>query len=133
VIAPRCSVAHWESAGMGRLGIETFQPPAIGDPALAEVVRRLSEAYHPEKIYLFGSTARGDAGPNSDYDLMVIVPEDAPPELRSEDLAYRTLRGTGTAADVLVWSRNNFDRQLHLKASLPSTIVREGKILYGAA
>jgi predicted nucleotidyltransferase len=118
---------------MGRLGIETFRPPAIGDPALAEVVRRLSEAYHPEKIYLFGSTARGDAGPNSDYDLMVIVPEDAPPELRSEDLAYRTLRGTGTAADVLVWSRNNFDRQLHLKASLPSTIVREGKILYGAA
>ncbi|MGO9255943.1 MAG: nucleotidyltransferase domain-containing protein [Bryobacteraceae bacterium] len=82
---------------------------------------------------LFDSAARGDAGPNSDYDLMVIVPEDAPPELRSEDLAYRTLRGTGTAADVLVWSRNNFDRQLHLKASLPSTIVREGKILYGAA
>jgi predicted nucleotidyltransferase len=117
---------------MRRSGIETFRPPSVDDPMLAEIVRRLTEAYRPEKIYLFGSTARGDAGPNSDYDLMIIVPEDAPPQLRSEDLAYRALRGTGTAADVLVWTRNNFDRQLHLKASLPSTIVREGRVLYGA-
>jgi hypothetical protein len=63
---------------------------------------------------------------------MIIVPEDAPSYLRSEDPAYRSLRGTGTAADVLVWTRNNFDRQLHLKASLPSTVIREGKLLYGA-
>ena len=60
---------------------------------------------------------------------MVIVPEDALPQLQSEDLAYRALRGTGTAADVLVWTRNDFDRQLHLKASLPSTILREGRLL----
>ncbi len=71
----------------------------------------------------------GDVGPNSDYDLMVIVPEDALPQLQSEDLAYRALRGTGTAADVLVWTRSDFDRQLHLKASLPSTILREGRLL----
>ena len=40
---------------------------------LAEIVRRLVEAYHPERIFLFGSWARGDAGPVSDYDLMVVV------------------------------------------------------------
>ena len=113
-------------------GIETYQPPSIDAAVLAEIVRRLAEAYRPERIYLFGSTARGDAGPNSDYDLMIIVGEDAPLPLRSEDLAYRALRGTGTAADVLVWSRDDFDRQLHLKASLPSTVIREGKLLYGA-
>ena len=39
------------------------------DPALAEVVRRLVEAYEPERIYLFGSVARGESGPDSDYDL----------------------------------------------------------------
>jgi len=81
-------------------GIESFQLPSIDAPVLAEIVRRLAEAYRPERIYLFGSTARGDAGPDSDYDLMIIVPEDAPSYLRSEDLAYRALRGTGTAADV---------------------------------
>ena len=111
---------------------EGFHPPSIDAPALAEIVRRLVEAYRPERIYLFGSTARGDAGPDSDYDLMIIVREDAPSDLRSEDLAYKALRGTGTAADVLVLTQNNFDRQLHLKASLPSTVIREGKLLYGA-
>jgi len=33
---------------------------------LAEIVRRMVEVYRPERIYLFGSTARGDAGPDSD-------------------------------------------------------------------
>ena len=36
------------------------------DPALAEVVRRLVEACVAERVYLFGSKARGDAGPDSD-------------------------------------------------------------------
>ena len=65
------------------------------DPALAEVVGRLVEAYVPERVYLFGSKARGDAGPDSDCDLMVIVPDDAPAERRRSRLAYEVLWGTG--------------------------------------
>jgi hypothetical protein len=57
------------------------------DPALAELAGRLVEAYVPERVYLFGSKARGDAGPDSDYDLMVIVPDDAPAERRRSRLA----------------------------------------------
>ncbi len=110
-----------------------FEPPARESQALDEVVRRLVRVYHPEKIYLFGSVARGEAGPDSDYDLMVILPDGAPLSLQSEDLAYRALRGTGAAADILVWTHSNFERQLHLKASLPSTVVREGRLLYGGA
>ena len=61
--------------------METIQTIAkVSDPLLAEIVRRLVEAYQPERIYLFGSKARGDAGADSDYDLMVVVPDDAPPE-----------------------------------------------------
>lgn len=99
---------------------------------MTEVLRRLIAAYQPERIYLFGSTARGDAGPDSDYDLMVIVPDDAPPDRRRAHLAYQRLWGTGTAADVLVWTRSAFDRRVHLAASLPATILREGKLLYAA-
>ena len=108
----------------------TTQP--ITDPKLAEIVRRLIEAYAPERIYLFGSRARGDAGPDSDYDLMLIVPDDAVPERLRSRLAYERLWGTGTAADVLVWKRSRFDKRLHLKASLPATIAREGKLLHAA-
>lgn len=96
------------------------------------MVRRLVHAYAPERVYLFGSKARGDAGPDSDYDIMLVVPNDAGPERRRSRLAYQALRGTGTAADVLVYTRGYFEDRLHLKASLPATIQREGKLLHAA-
>ncbi|MBM3470066.1 MAG: nucleotidyltransferase domain-containing protein [Armatimonadetes bacterium] len=102
------------------------------DPVLAEIVRRLVDAYRPERIYLFGSKARGDAGPQSDYDLLVIVSSDAPPERRRSRLAYERLWGVAAAADVLVWTSEDFDSRTHLKASLPATVLREGTLLYAA-
>jgi predicted nucleotidyltransferase len=96
------------------------------------VVRRLVDAYRPERIYLFGSVARGDAGPDSDYDLLVVVPDDAPPEHRRSRLAYEVLRGTGTAADVLVCTHSYFEQRRSLKASLPGTVLREGRALHVA-
>jgi len=107
-----------------------FRPPSADDPVLAEVMRRLVEVYHPLRIYLFGSVARGDAGPDSDYDLMVVVPDETPPELQDSKLGYRALQGLGIAKDLLVWKQSEFEGRLHLKASLPSTVVREGKLLY---
>lgn len=109
-----------------------FKTRAAGDPALAEVVRRLVEAYQPERIYLFGSVARGDAGADSDFDLLVVVPDDAATQRRRSTLAYEALRGTGTAADVLVCTRSYFEDRRSLKASLPGTVLREGRLLHGA-
>jgi hypothetical protein len=48
-------------------------------------------------------------------------------------LAYEVLWGTGAAADVLVWPRARFDSRVHLKASLPATVEREGKLLHAEA
>ena len=109
-----------------------FRTPTASDPVLAEVVRRLLEAYLPERIYLFGSVARGEAGPDSDYDLLLVVPDDAPPERRRSRLAYEVLRGTGAAADVLVCTRSYFEQRRLLRASLPGTVLREGRALHGA-
>lgn len=102
------------------------------DPLLAEVVRRLVATFGPERIFLFGSKARGGAGSDSDYDLMVIVPDDAPPDRRRSEQAYQALWGLKVSADVLVWTRSAFEQRLHLKASLPATIVREGRLLHAA-
>ncbi len=109
-----------------------LRTPTAGDPVLAEVVHRLLEAYRPEGIYLFGSVARGDAGPDSDYDLLVVVPDDAALERRRSRLAYEVLRGTGIAADVLVCTRSYFEQRRLLRASLPGTVLREGRPLHGA-
>ena len=102
------------------------------DRVLGEIVRRLVAVYAPERIYLFGSKARGDSGPDSDYDLMVVVADDAPAEMKRSRLAYEALWGTGSAADVLLCTRTYFQSRLHVAASLPATIAREGKLLHAA-
>ena len=110
----------------------TQQEILTSDPKLAEAVRRLVGAYAPERVYLFGSVARGEEGPDSDYDLLLVVPDAAPPERRSGKLAYEVLWDTGTAADVIVWERTRFERRARVVSSLPATVLREGKLLYAA-
>ncbi len=100
--------------------------------SLARIVELLVDAYRPERIYLFGSKARGDYGPDSDFDLLVVVPDTAPDELKRSRLAYQVLRGTGTAADIVVWTEGSFQSRLHLAASLPATVEREGRLLHAA-
>ncbi len=117
---------------MRKAGIDNFNPPAADHPVLAEVVRRLIEVYHPLRIYLFGSAARGDAGPDSDHDLMVVVADDTPRPLRDSGRAYKAIWRLGVASDVLVWTLRDSEDRLHLKASLPATVLREGKLLYAA-
>ena len=100
--------------------------------ALTSIVERLIEAYQPERIYLFGSKARGDYSADSDFDVLVVVPDTAPPHRKRSRLAYEVLRGTRTAADVLVWTRGAFESRVHLATSLPATVIREGKLLHAA-
>lgn len=110
----------------------TLKKPSAQDTVLAEIVERLASVYQPERIYLFGSTARGDAGPDSDYDLLILLPDDSPIERRNPDLGYAAVEGLARSGDFLVCTRRHFDSRLHLKASLPSTVLREGKLLYAA-
>ena len=105
---------------------------SLDAPVLADIVRRLVAAYQPERIYLFGSMARGDAGRDSDYDVLVVVADDAEPERLASRRGYEALVGTGYAADILVWRQSAFDVRLPLKASLPATVAREGRLLYAA-
>ncbi len=101
-------------------------------PKLSEIVKRLVETYQPLRIYLFGSYARGDTGPDSDYDLMMVVPDDALPERKRAKLAYDRLWGTGAAADVVVWTDGHFNRRSSVVTSLPATVLREGRLVYDA-
>lgn len=89
-------------------------------------------AYHLNRLYLFGSVAWSTSGPDSDYDLLVVVPDDVSAERRQSRVAYEALRGTGIAADVLVCTQSCFADRLDLRGSLPATIVREGVLLHVA-
>jgi uncharacterized protein len=102
------------------------------NPVLSEIVRRLVKTCQPERIYLFGSMARGDAGPDSDYDILVLVEHPTEPLYRLSLRGFRALRGIDAAVDVVVWDRATFDARLHLPASFPATVVREGRLLHAA-
>lgn len=106
--------------------------PGAREPVLTEIVRRLVEVYEPERVYLFGSAARGEGGPQSDYDIVLVMPDDAPPELLRAGRAYEALWGIGTAVDVLVWTRSAFEGRAAVRTSLPAIVLREGRLLHAA-
>jgi len=100
------------------------------DTSLAEVVRRLVETLHPLRIYLFGSRARGEETYDSDYDVLVLVEQKTGTSYQMERQAYGALRGLAVPIDIVVMSRDHFERRREVISSLPATIEREGKVLY---
>ena len=98
---------------------------------IEEMTRRLVEFYRPVRIYLFGSEARGEAGPDSDLDFLVVVPDDTPEPIMRSTEAYSRLSGLGMSKDVIPWRQSDFEgRAAYVRASLPATAVREGRLLY---
>lgn len=102
------------------------RPTTENEGQLEEIVRRLVAAYRPERVYLFGSRARGDSDSDSDYDILLVVDDNAPSESRRSRLAREILWGTGIAADVLILTRTGSEGSLGVRASLPATVLREG-------
>lgn len=98
---------------------------------LPEILRRIVDAYRPVQVYLFGSEARGDAGDDSDIDLPVILPDDAPDSLSTSRIAAEVLWGLERGADVVVFRQREFAARRGVVSSLPWAIRREGKLLHG--
>lgn len=119
----------------GSLGQIQLQLPALGGKhraELAQVMERLVVALDPYAICVFGSQARGNATPDSDVDLLVIVKRsDLLPHQRDQ-AAYRAIGWHAFPLDVLVMTRDEFERRRVALASLAATVLREGRMLYAA-
>lgn len=102
------------------------------DPVLSEIIRRLVSAFQPERIYLYGSRARGDQRADSDYDVLMIVSDSDLPRYRRDQAAFRALCGIGVSKEIIVLTRQEFDARRNVTCSLPATVDREGKLLYAA-
>ena len=102
--------------------------------AIEEITRRIVAHYHPVRVYLFGSEARGDAGPDSDLDFMVVLPDDMPESTMRFNDIHRVLAGVSVPKDVIPWRLGDFAiRSAYVPTSLPATVIREGRLLYDAA
>jgi len=96
---------------------------------IKRTARQLGEAAHAERVILFGSYARGEAGANSDVDLLIVAESDQPRFKRSRVL-YQTLRPYPFAMDLLVYTPQEFEQARRMPLSFVSTVLREGKTVY---
>ena len=96
---------------------------------IAEMVRRIVEEFNPQKIILFDSHTRGMAGPDSEADLLVIMPIRG--SRRKLRVAIRNaLSGIGLAKDVIVVTPEEVEWYRDLVGTIIRPALREGKVLY---
>ena len=96
------------------------------------MVRRIASRFQPEKIILYGSHARGDAGADSDVDLLIVmrVAGSCRQMANEIDLA---LSDRALPLDLVVVTPEQFSRQSELVGTLVREAAREGKIIYERA
>ena len=94
-----------------------------------DIVRRIVERVQPEKIILFGSRARGDARPDSDFDVLVIKESDEPGYRRDAAL-YLALVGLNVPVDVITYTPEEVREWSAVPQAFITTAVREGKVVY---
>ena len=100
--------------------------------ALAVVVNRLTTAIDPQTIWLFGSRARGDARPDSDFDLLIVGKADG--DLTSDDYERLdcAINGLGISCDLVPCSAEDFAAGAGLRTSFVARILSEGRRVYEA-
>lgn len=96
-----------------------------------ELVRRIVQGVHPLRIILFGSAATGQMGPNSDLDVMVVVP-DGTHRGRTAQQIYLHLWGLGFAKDVVVVTESDLREHGTNPYMIIKSALEEGRELYRA-
>ncbi len=97
--------------------------------AIAAMVHRLVTQFAPERIILFGSHARGTAGPDSDVDLLVILPVTG--SKRAKQIEMRiALHDICVPKDIIVVTPEEVERRGHIVGTLMRPALQEGKVLY---
>ena len=99
---------------------------------LEELVRRIVTKVSPLRIILFGSAARGEMGPHSDVDVLVVVSDGSNCREIARTL-YRQLRGLHFAKDILVVQRRDVEQYRDNPYLVIHTALSQGKELYHVA
>lgn len=109
-----------------------YGPYGSEQEALDALVVRLVNALDPQMIWLFGSRARGDARPDSDFDLLVVAKPEGDGWAQDYEKAYAPVMGSWIGADVVPCGLDDFNEALELNTSFVTRIVGEGRKVYEA-
>jgi len=97
--------------------------------AIREMVKRIVKQFDPEKIILFGSHARGDAGPDSDVDLLVVMEVEGSKFDKMLEIRG-ALHDLDISKDVIVTTPGDFAWRSKYVGTIEYPAVQEGKVLY---
>ena len=104
---------------------------------LEQIKNIIVEETNPQQVILFGSRARGDHRPDSDYDLLVIFakPYDVNPGLHPIDKIYRAFykHKIRVSTDILAITSDRYAELSKEMGLVYKPIKREGKLIYNYA
>ncbi len=98
-------------------------------PIIEAMTDRIVREFRPVQVILFGSHARGEAGPYSDVDLLVVLPN-VVDKRRAAVAIRRALLGFGVPKDIVVTTPEEIARRGRLIGSVLEPALREGRVLY---
>ena len=112
--------------------VQLLASDTISETAITEIVRRIVELFDPLRVIVFGSFARGKAGPDSDLDLLVVMPVGGSRRKKAIEID-RALIGFGVPIDVLVVTPAELERDADRIGSALRPALHEGRVLYERA
>jgi predicted nucleotidyltransferase len=98
---------------------------------LNEIIKRVVQVAQPEKIILFGSAVRGEMGPHSDVDLLVIKRGEFHQGRLTGEI-YMSLHGMDQAVDVIVVTPEQVEKYRKTHCLVIAPAIREGREVYHA-
>ena len=107
-----------------------LNPPNVSQSTLDEIVRRIVEVAEPEKVILFGSTARGDANPHSDLDFLVVKECENQWDLSSEIRENLYDLRLMVAIDLVVASSQTLERYKDSHPLVYKHALKDGVVVY---
>jgi predicted nucleotidyltransferase len=106
------------------------RPQRTTQRLIKTMARRLAEQFGPDQIILFGSYARGTAGPDSDVDLLVIMPVTRRQKAATEVAMRVAVHDIAVPKDIIVVTPEEVAQKRDITGTLIYPALREGKVLY---
>jgi uncharacterized protein len=98
--------------------------------AIRPLLERIVARWHPQQVWLFGSRARGEAKPDSDWDLFIVVDDSAEDDELDPGIGRRLRRECGVRADVIPWRSSEFAEFRNTPNTLAYSVANDGLLLH---
>jgi predicted nucleotidyltransferase len=115
---------------MDRVEEQPIGPFINEDAAIGFLRDRLVATLRPKAIWLFGSRATGRATPNSDIDLLVVLPDDLDEDAYSYHRVSEPAAASGLPYDIIPCAWSTFERDKVIAGSLVERATSEGRLIY---